>query len=263
VLDVAEESACPLRMMLSKTRGIDPSLKNQYYLLRSIYCRAKFAEKYGKKPLPAELSTGVPQSIADYWTKCDGVLQQIIAKTGLQFYAINIPVKPADFDDPILVDATGRMSDNEFVVIKLVWGSQLRKHYKIQLVKQLDYLHAADAAKHLGGRPLSEIAIAALVVGKDDDDKGQADVSKLVRFMSRSDILDKKGEIKDPGWDTLRAEFTGALEKTRSIIVQSTGNPLHLVPTVPGPMTCGSCPFHNTTIAPGKMCTGYVKSITR
>ena len=258
VLDVAEGGACPLRMTLSETKPPMAALKRQYYFLRSIYCRAKFAEEYGRKPFPADLA-GVPPSIIDYWNKCNGVLRQIIAKTGLRFYNINIPVKPSDFDEQIFVDATGCTSDKEFVVIKLVWGSQLRKHYKIQLVKQLDYLHETVSTAYLGGRSPDDISLAALMVGKDDGDEDGVDISKLVRFVPSADVLDKKGKVKEKGWNGLRSEFDGALVEARRIVAQSAGNPLSLVPTVPGPMTCGSCPYHNIEIAENgqKVCTGY------
>jgi hypothetical protein len=258
VLDVAEGGACPLRVMLSKAAPADPALKKQYYFTRSIYCRAKFMEKYGGKPFPADLETNIPASIVDYWSKCDAALQQIITKTGLQFFATGLIVKAPDFDDQISVDATGRTRDKEFVVFKLIWGSQLRKHYKIQLVKQLDFLHDADATMYLGGRPVDEVSVAALMVGKDDGDDGQIDVAKAVRFIDPSDALDSKGKVKEKGWAGLRVEFDAALAEARRIVTAATGNPVHLITTNPGPMTCGSCPYHNKEVTPRKVCTGYV-----
>jgi len=260
VLDVCDGSACPLRMTLSKTRPPEAALKKQYYYLRSIYCRAKFAEEYGQKPFPADLEDNIPLSIVEYWEKCNGVLRQIIAKTGLQFFETSMHVKPSDFDDQIVVDATGRTTEKDFIVVKLVWGSQLRKHYKIQLVKQLDYLVEASATAYLGGRSPDDVSLAALMVGKDDeDDDGDVDVTKLVRFISPSDVLDKKGKVKEEGWNGLRSKFDVAIAEARDIATQAAGNPLNLVPTVPGPMTCGSCPYHNIEITDNgqKVCTGY------
>ena len=259
VLDVAEGGVCPLRVMLSKTVPADPAMKKQYYFMRSIYCRAKFMEKYSGTPLPADLATNIPKSIVDYWNKCDATLAQIVAKTGMQFFQTGISVKVADFDDQILVDAVGRMNDKELVVLKLVWGSQLRKHYKIQLVKQLDFLHEADATTYLGGRAVDDVAIAALMVGKDDDDEtGQIDVSKSVRFIEQRDTLDTKGKVKEKGWAGLRVEFDAALAEARNVVSGSIGNPVTVVTTKPGPLTCGSCPYHNKEVAPHKVCTGYV-----
>jgi hypothetical protein len=243
VMSVMDENECPLKMKLSREGRDTPS---QYYSLRYKYCAAKFNEIYGKKP--AVVFNNLPNSIPEFWDKCNRVIQKVIRETGAQFAGTGIVVGSADLGS-FTIDAVGKTKDRGTVIFKIIFGGSWRGKYAIQLVKELDY--AFDAG--IFEVEKDEIGLVAVIAGDDESD----DINKAIRVVQKEAEYAKNGNVKRPSWAMMRDEFNAALQKTKDMITNINTKDYDHVETKPLPTNCGFCPFHNTVIVPSKTCTGF------
>lgn len=239
VLVIIEGNACLLKMMLGKMHV--PSM-DQYYTLRSRYCKSKFLET--RAGIPGDPFPGIPASIIEFWNTCDASLKALETDAALQFDAFNVAVTDPLHGFAFSIDATGSIAGIDHCIFLVSFSGSWRKKYAIKLVAQLDALKRS-------GNPTPVDSIVVLMLGKHDP------VEKLYRVINRDDQMDKKGMVKNEGWDSLGKMFENGVKETISLFNDLAGKPFDSIPTNPAPINCGTCPFHNTIIANGMTCTGH------
>ena len=256
VLSEIDGGACALSIVLGK-KGL--KTYDQYYSLRGKYCFSKFNEKYGKATPVSD--TGIPASIITYWNECDSLLHKVMEEKKITFTSCSFPVKIFRMEDTEKIHAIGKVG-NEDCFFEIVFGSQLKKKHKIDVLKKLE-AYALGAGSSMMA---SHDKVFCIVLGLRGED---AETNKILREIERDDVMTKTtNSIKTEGWARLVGTFEDARKELDDQMKSIEGKDYMEIPT--NPSNCGFCPFHNQSFKVQKsdgstvkyVCSGFIHIVT-
>lgn len=252
VLSEIDGGACILATVLYK-KGLNTY--DQYYGIRAKYCFKKFNEKYGGSA--AVPDDGIPASIISFWEKVDALLDDTFQKRDISISKVNTKIKIDDLDNEEMIHAIGKMGPVD-CAFELVFGTQLKRKHKIDVVKKVQAYNEANGTDLVPG-----CLVLGIKESKDDDDDDDKEPN-VVRGIPMDDTFTKGGKLKTEGWQKLLDGFQEARDALEDKVRAVMNKEYAQMPT--NPSNCGFCPFHNVSFKIQKpdgsiekvACSGYL-----